>query len=270
MYGPYFLAAVIMSAMYFIILNIVFSQSIANMTYGLTMQGMFSCGIVVMSFFTIGYMLYINSFLIKRRKKEFGLYAILGLEKRHVGQIILRENFILNICAVAFGLLVGIILGKLVMVVLLMLLHTAPGSYYQISPMALVVTGLLFGGIFILTTFYNLLQVRMANPVDLMQGEKKGERKLRGVIPFTIAGLLLLLSGYGAAILVNSSAAALVLFWPAVLVVIMATWLLFIVGSNFLLTRLQNNKQFYYQPDNFIAVSGLLHRLRQHAGGLAN
>ncbi|MEG1662162.1 MAG: FtsX-like permease family protein, partial [Clostridiales bacterium] len=181
--------------------------------------------IVVMSFFTIGYMLYINSFLIKRRKKEFGLYAILGLEKRHVGQIILRENFILNICAVAFGLLVGIILGKLVMVVLLMLLHTAPGSYYQISPMALVVTGLLFGGIFILTTFYNLLQVRMANPVDLMQGEKKGERKLRGVIPFTIAGLLLLLSGYGAAILVNSSAAALVLFWPAVLVVIMATWL---------------------------------------------
>ena len=103
MYLPYAIASAIMSAMFFIIVNTVLSKSISNMSYGPTMMSMLTFGIVVMSLFTFGYMLYLNSFLIKRRKKEFGLYGILGLENRHVGKIILAENTILNFSSLAYG-----------------------------------------------------------------------------------------------------------------------------------------------------------------------
>ncbi len=270
MYGPYFFASTVMSAVYFIILNVVFNRSIANMSYGATIQAMFTLGIVVMTLFAIGYIFYINGFLIRRRKKEFALYGILGLEKRHVLRIIIWENVIVNGCSLIAGLLSGAVLGKLVMFCLLRVLSTAPGSYYQISLPALLLTCFTFGIIFIATTCYNALQVHLARPVDLLHGAKKGEKKLRGVIPLSLLGLLILAFAYILAIVVESPGIAISLFWPDVILVIIATWLLFVVGCYFVLSRLQKNKKFYYRPENFITVSGLLHRLRRNASGLAN
>ncbi|RCX16115.1 putative ABC transport system permease protein [Anaerobacterium chartisolvens] len=270
MYIPYVIATVIMSSMYFIIINIVFSKSISNMSFGPTMQAMLTFGLVVMSLFTIAYMLYINSFLIKRRKQEFGLYAVLGLEKRHVGKIILWESAMLNTASMALGFLFGVVFGKLAFVLLLKIVKTAPNSKYVLSPSAFVVTAVIFAGIFVLTTIYNLNQVRLAKPVELLSGKRKGEKKVRGVVPLTIIGLILLCTAYTVSITAKIPASALLLFWPAVILVIIATWMLFTAGSVFLLRALKRNKGYYYKPGNFIAVSGLMHRLKQNASGLYN
>lgn len=270
MVGPYFVATAILSGMFFIILNLIDSQSISNIIYGPTLQAMLSIGINVMTFFTVIYMLYINSFLIKRRKTEFGLYGVLGLEKRHVGRIIFWENLILSGAGLAFGLLSGAVFGKLVFLILMRALRTAPGSTFSPSVSAMAETATIFLVIFLLTCLYNVFQVRLASPIDLLRGEKKGEKQPRFVLPLTLVGVVTLGGGYALSILSRLPTVALVAFWPAVILVIIGTLCLFTSGSIFLLRRLRKNKQFYYRPRNFVAVSGLMHRMKQNAAGLAN
>ena len=270
LYVPYLIASVIMSAMYFIITNLVASKSIANLSNGMTTQTLLAVGLAVMSLFTVGYMLYINSFLIKRRKKEFGLYGVLGLEKRHVGRVIFWENLMLSATSLVLGIATGCVFGRLIFRLLMLVLDTAQGSAYALAPQAFFSTAGMFAILFLLTTLYNLFQVRLSSPINLLKGEKRGEKKLRGVLPLSILGLLLLGLAYGASIVVADPVFVFLLFWPAVILVILATWLLFTAGSAVILRGLQKKKRFYYQPQNFIAVSGLLHRMRQNAAGLAN
>lgn len=270
MYLPFFIATVLISGMFFIIFNLVFSESISNMSYGGTTRFMLLIGLVVMSLFTVGYMLYINSFLIKRRKNEFGLYGILGLEKRHVVRIIRTEGRILNYSALLGGLISGIVFGRLIFMLLMALMDVAKGSVYSLSPWAFAATIFMFLVIFWCMSIYNAAQVRLANPITLMSGEGKAEKPVRGVIPTAIAGFIIMAGGYAMAILSRQPAVALGLFWPAVILVIIGTWLLFIGGTAFVLRCLKRNKRFYYKPRNFIAVSGLIYRLKQNAAGLAN
>ena len=270
MYLPYFIATALISSMFFIIFSVVLSKSVSNMSFGGTMVGMLTVGVVVMAIFTFCYMLYINSFLIKRRKKEFGLYGILGLEKRHVSRIILLENVMLNLSALAAGLLCGTVFGKLVFMALMAALKTAPGSMFQLPLQAYGFTAAIFFVIFIATTIYNLLQVHLANPINLIHGEKKGEKKVRFVIPLTIIGLLFVGGAYWFSITVKAMGMALSLFWPAVILVILGTHALFVAGSQFVLRALQKSSRFYYKARNFITISGLMHRLKENAAGLAN
>ncbi|HOP11009.1 MAG TPA: ABC transporter permease [Oscillospiraceae bacterium] len=270
MYLPYAIATAIMSAMFFIIINTVFSKSISNMSYGPTMMAMLQFGIIVMALFTFGYMLYLNSFLIKRRKKEFGLYGILGLEKRHVSRIILTENTILNFSSLGTGLLLGTVFGKLIFMLLMVIVHSAPASKFELSPTAYLITILFFGLIFFVTSIYNQFRVRLANPIDLINGDKKGEKKLRGVIPLSLLGLACTGVGYYVSFVVKGSGAALGFFWPAVILVIIGTNLLFVSGSQFVLRAIKKNPRLYYKPRNFVSVSGLVHRMKQNALGLAN
>ncbi len=270
MYLPYAIASAIMSAMFFIIVNTVLSKSISNMSYGPTTMTMLIFGLVVMSLFTFGYMLYLNSFLIKRRKKEFGLYSILGLEKRHVGKIIFAENTMLNFSALGAGLLFGTVFGKLIFMLLMVIIRSAPDSKFELSPWAYALTIAFFGVIFLITSLYNQFRVRLTNPIDLINGEKKGEKKLRGVILLTLLGLFCTGLGYYASFIVKGSGAAIGYFWPAVILVIVGTNLLFVSGSQFVLRAVKKNPSLYYKPKNFISVSGLVHRMKQNALGLAN
>ena len=267
---PYFIATAVLSGMFFIILNLIFSQSISNIIYGPTLQSMLSIGIVVMSFFTVIYMLYINSFLMSRRKTEFGLYGVLGLEKRHVGRIIFWENLALSGGGLLLGLASGAVFGKLIFLILMRAMHSmAPGSTFSPTLPALLATSAIFFCIFLLTCLYNVVKVRLASPIDLLHGEAKGEKKPRFTLPITILGILTLGGGYALSLMAGMPAMALVSFWPAVLLVIIGTLCLFTSGSVLLLNRLRKNKKFYYQPRNFVAVSGLLHRMKQNAAGLA-
>lgn len=270
MYAPFFVAAAVMSGMYFIIVNMIFSLGISNMPSGPTAQSLLTVGIGVMSFFIVGYMLYINSFLIKRRKKEFGLYGVLGLEKRHVGRMIFHENLMLTCAALAAGIAFGCVFGKLCFMMLMKAIHTAPDSRFEFTIGSFIAVIAMFGFIFVLTTLYNLMQVRLASPIDLLRGEKMGEKKVRFVLPMTVLGVLGMGAAYFVAITVKQPAFALIFFWPAVIVVIIATYMLFISGSAFVLGRMKKRKRFYYKSKNFIAVSGLMHRMKQNASGLAN
>ena len=270
LYLPYAVATAVMSAMFFIILNIVVAKSISNMSFGGTMRAMLLFGIVIMGLFTASYMFYLNSFLIKRRKKEFGLYGILGLEKRHVSRIIFFESLLMNAGSLGFGLLCGTVFGRLLFLLLMSLTRVAEGSTFELSGVAYLVTAAFFFLIFLVNTVYNQFQVRLANPIDLLSGEKMGEKKLRGVIPMTVLGVLSLGGAYWFSMTTQSQALAIGMFWPAVILVILGTYLLFAAGSQFVLRAIKKNDRLYYRPKNFISVSGLMHRMKQNASGLAN
>lgn len=267
---PYFIAAALMSAMYFIITNLLLAKSVQNMSHGAITQSLLMVGQYLMTLFIVGYMFYINSFLMKRRKKEFGLYGVLGLEKRHVARIILLESLLLNLAALALGLAIGCAFGRLCFYALMRVVRVAEGSVYRLEPNALSATCGVFCVVFASTTLYNLLQVYRANPIELLHGEKKGERRARLTPLMAVLGAAMLVAAYAWAILADSPVGALLLFWPAVLLVILATYLLFIAGSAFVLNLLSRCRSFYYRPGPFIAISSLKHRMKQNAAGLSN
>lgn len=269
LYLPYAVAVSAISGMFFMILNTVLSKSISNMTFGQTTIAMLLIGCFIMAIFTFGFMLYLNSFLIKRRKKEFGLYGVLGLEKKHIGRIVFLENTILNLSSLAVGLIGGTVLGRLAFWLLLRLINVAPGSEFKLSPMAYIATILFFLAIFAVDTIYNQIKVRTANPIDLLHGDNKGEKKLRGTGFLAVLGVISLGLGYTASITCKLPYMALFLFWPAVLAVVIGTFLLFLAGSQAVLSAIKKSRA-YYKPRNFISVSTLAHRLRQNSAGLSN
>jgi len=270
-YLPFFIASTIIVSVYFMVTNIIYTRSIGNVEYSRTLQDMFAFGMVIMTILIFPFMLYINSFLIKQRKKEFGLYAILGLEKRHVGRVIFWENLVASLSALALGIVVGCVFGRLIFMLLLFALNAlASGSRFSIPWQAFAFTCALFLVIFVVTTLYNLLHVRLANPIDLLKGPRKGEKKVRFVIPLALFGFVLLAWAYYTAITVTNALTALTTFFIAVIAVIIATFLLFIAGSQFFLRILRKNKKIYYKPNNFVAISGMFHRMKQNAAGLAS
>lgn len=269
-YLPYAVATAVMSAMFFIVTNTVISESIGNISYGGTLSAMLTIGCVVMAIFTFGYMFYLNSFLIKRRRKEFGLYGILGLEKRHISRVIFLENTMLGLGSLACGLIAGTVFGRLMFMVLGALLKYGSGSVFTLSPTAYLVTAAFFAAVFLVTTLYNQRIVRIANPIELLHAEAKGEKRLWGTIPLGILGFLCLGGAYWFSMTVKVMSNALLYFWPAVVLVIVGVNLLFRSGSQLVLAALKKNDNVYYKPQGFITISGLQHRLKQNAAGLAN
>lgn len=270
MYIPFVIAYITMVSIYFMVITIMFSRGISDVPAGDNLKIMFGIGMVVMTFLMILFMLYINSFLVKRRKKEFGLYGILGLEKRHVGKVIVLENLILSGISLLIGIISGCIFSKLIFMLLYYSLNVTPNSRFDLPAEAFSITLLLFSVIFILTSLFNLLQVSLANPIDLLKGGNVGEKKVRFVFIKTILGLCILGWAYYAALSVNHALNALTQFFIAVLAVIIATYILFQAGSLFFLTALKKNKKFYYKANNFISISGMFYRMKQNAAGLAS
>ena len=173
-YVPHIIATAVISGVYLLIAGLMFSYGLANLTSGKTTQAMFSFGMVVFSIFAFFFMLYVNNFLIGRRKREFGLYAVLGLEKRHVGRVLRWENLFTLGLGLILGIVCALIFGQLAFWILLKLIDCADGSRFVISAKAYAITLVFFGGIFIVTSVYNTLRVRIANPMELIRAPKKG------------------------------------------------------------------------------------------------
>lgn len=267
---PYYIAATIMISVYFLVVMLIYSPGLADVPEGGSLKLMLSIGFIVLNIFVAIFMFYINSFLIKQRKKEFGLYGILGLEKRHIGHVMLWENLFINGLAILLGIVTACIFGWLVFMLLLKSIRVTLNTYFAIPMEAFVITVVFFSVLFFVILIFNLLQVRMANPIDLLKSDHAGEKKARFLIPITVVGLALLGYAYYIALNVTNPLQALNKFFLAVVMVIFASYALFTSGSVTLLKILKKKKKFYYKPDNFISVAGMIHRMKQNASGLAS
>ena len=266
---PYILTTAIISGVFMLIGGLMFSDGLNNLPTGKTATGIFSFGMVVFAIFAFFFMVYINNFIVGRRKREFGLYGILGLEKRHVGRVLVWENLITLGLGVILGAVIALVFGRLLFLILLKMIRAAAGSVFSIAPVAYILTLLLFFAVFVVTSLLNLRQVRLSSPIELINSEKKGEKDSKLIIPLTIFGFVCLIAAYYFAWSIIVPGVALGLFFLLAILVIIATNILFTSGSIVTLRALRANKKLYYKPRNFIAIGGMFQRMRQNAKSLA-
>jgi len=269
-YLPYILASIGTIMMFYILCSMAFNDGLNNMYGGGQMATILSLGIIVVGIFAVIFLLYTNSFLIKRRKKEIGLYNILGLGKRHIARMMSLETLYVALLSLAAGLGLGILLSKLMFALLLRMLEFAVPLGFSVNTAGLILTLVIFGAIFLLALVFNLVQIGKAKPIDLMRGSQHGEREPKTKWLLALIGILTLGSGYYIAQTVESPIAAIGMFFVAVILVIIGTYCLFTAGSIAVLKALRKNKSFYYRTKNFTSVSGMLYRMKQNAVGLAN
>lgn len=229
-----------------------------------------STGEVVVVIFCVIFLIYSNSFLMKRRQKEIGLYNILGLERNHIGIVMLLETMITTMLSLAAGIAVGILASKLALLLLLRLLHIPAILGFYISLKGIVVCLLMFGGIFLLILILNLTRIRLSRPVELLHGNSTGEKEPKAKWLMALIGFVCLGIGYYLAVTTESPISAISIFLLAVILVMTGTYLLFTAGSIVILKFLRRRKGFYYKTNNFISISGMLYRMKQNAVGLAS
>ena len=267
-YVPYILASAFSVMMYFIMDNLYRNRSLVEK--GSPLAIMLSYADVVLLIFSVIFLFYINSFLIKRRKKELGIYNILGMGKGHLGKMLFLESVITTVASIIGGILAGILFGKLVYLVLLKILYLKRNIVYMISPVSIGITAAIFGGIFFVMFLYNLVQMKLSNPIELLRGGNTGEREPKTKWLMTIIGIACLASGYYISLTTKEPLQALGQFFIAVVLVVVGTYALFMAGSITLLKILRNRKSYYYKTRHFTAVSGMIYRMKQNAVGLAN
>ncbi|MDL2294102.1 FtsX-like permease family protein [Ruminococcaceae bacterium OttesenSCG-928-D13] len=268
-YLPYLLACVVSVFTFYTMLAINLNGALDGIRSESVVKSFTAIGAIILALFCSALIFYTNSFLAKRRKKELGLYSILGMEKKNIGIVMFFETLLIAAAALVLGLLLGLLLSRLLFLVLLRLVQYEVTVDMPVSYSAIVITIIFFGAVFLLALLSNLRQVRLANPIDLMSGARQGEKEPRASWLLTLIGLGCLGGGYFIALYFRSPSEALMMFLVAVFLVIIGTFCLFTSGSIALLKLLRRNKNYYYTPRHFISVSGLIYRMKQNAAGLA-
>lgn len=269
-YIPYVLTCISTIAMFYMMHFLSGNPGLKEMSGGDSLITILKLGNIVIGVFSVIFLFYTNSFLIKRRKKEFGLFNILGMEKKHISKVIVWEASFVTVFSLAIGLASGMIVGKLMFLLLNNILHFEVPLTYFVSIKSIGVTSILFLGIFVLTLLNNLRHIHLAKPIELLRGGQVGEKEPKTKWVLVIIGVAALASGYYIALVTDSPLAALNKFFLAVLLVIIGTYALFTAGTIALLKLMRKNKGFYYQTKHFISVSGMIYRMKQNAVGLAN
>lgn len=269
-YLPYSLACICCMSMFYILHAISVNLGINEMSGSEAIKMILSLGTVVVGIFSVIFLFYTNSFLMKRRKKEIGLYNILGMEKKHIAKMLIFETLLVSLVCLIAGLLCGILFSKLIFLLLLKILNFKVPFVFVVSVASLKITTALFLVIFILTLLTNLMHIRLSKPIELLKGGQVGEKEPKTKWLMTLLGTLALGIGYGIAIIVESPLLAISLFFIAVLLVMFGTYALFTAGSIVFLKMLRKNKKYYYQARHFTSVSNMIYRMKQNAVGLAN
>lgn len=229
-----------------------------------------SLGIIVIAIFSAIILFYSNSFVIKRRKKEFGLINILGMDKKQISFILFLETIFLFLISIVSGLALGILFSKLSTLLLHKLLHFNVSYGFTVSAHAVSYTVILFLAIFLLTLIFNLFQICLSKPVELLSGGNVGEKEPKTKWIMAILGVICLGLGYFISLTTTKPLQAMNIFFLAVILVIIGTYFIFIAGSIALLKTLRKNKSYYYKTNHFTAVSGMIYRMKQNAAGLAS
>lgn len=270
-YIPYMLTCICCIAMTYMMFFVTQSKDLSEMVpNSAIVTSIMFLGIAVIYIFSFIFLLYSNSFVMKRRQKEIGLYNILGLEKGHIMKMMAVETLLTSVISIIGGIAVGILGSKLALLLLLKILHVPAQLGFYVCVPGIATCALMFLPVVIVTLFRNIHRVRLNQPIELLRGGNTGEREPKAKWLMALLGFICLGSGYYIAVTTESPVTALGMFFAAVLLVMAGTYLLFTAGSIAVLKILRWKKSFYYKTKNFTSVSGMLYRMKQNAMGLAS
>ncbi|MDE6148628.1 MAG: ABC transporter permease [Ruminococcus sp.] len=269
-YVPYIITCILTVAMYYIMESLSGNEGLNNILGADTVSYTLELGSRIVAIFAFIFLFYTNSFLTKNRKKEFGLFNILGMEKKHISKVIGFESIYVVLISLSAGFLVGILLDKLMYLVITKLIKAEITLGFYISKEAILHTLILFGILFLIIFLNSLRMIHLAKPIELLKGGSMGEKEPKSKWLIAILGLGCLGGGYYISLTVENPIAALSLFFVAVILVVVGTYLIFTASSISFLKLLKKNKRYYYKTNHFISVSGMIYRMKQNAVGLAN
>lgn len=269
-YIPYILMCTFVIMMYYMMNSIIYNDDVRNIPSVENVLLILNVGLWVLRIFAVIFLFYINSFLMKRRTKEIGLYNILGMEKRHIGIMMFFESLYITAVTIAAGVLLGIVFAKLMFLLLLKLIAAESVPAFDMQLKSVMNTALFFLAVFAVTYLYNLCRVHLSSAIELLHGKELGEKEPKTKILMTVIGILCIGAGYYFALFEKNPLKAVNLFLLAVILVMLGTYALFTAGSIALLKLLRKNKSFYYKTGHFMSVSGMLYRMKQNAVGLAS
>ena len=256
---------------FYIVFTLRTDERILQLRGGQYIEVFMSIGVAVMMLLSVILLFYINSFLMKQRKREFGVYNILGLEKRHICRVLFHETALSSLASVVLGLAMGTLFYKLCSLLICQLLNAEIVlGFYFINARSLALSGAFFLVLDVMAYGVNCVTIARMKPVEMLSSANVGEREPKVKWPLLVLGLLALGGGYYISLTTQNPLKALVLFFVAVILVIIGTYFLFVAGSIFVLKALKKNKRFYYNKKHMPAVSGLLYRMKQNAVGLAS
>lgn len=269
-YYPFFLTNILSVMIFYVMASIQNQTIIATLPGSYIFVQFLKVGVVMTGMFAGVFLLYTNGLLIRQRKKELGLYTIFGLEKKHIAKVLILESMLLTTAGLVAGIVLGIVLGKLFFLVLLKLLHLDSGLTFQFLTEALVQTGICFIVIGVFILFYNLFSVMKAKPVELLYAAHKGDNYHSFVWVKALLGIICIGGAYALIFTTPSPIDIIGRVFPIALLILSGTLFFFSSCSVVLLQALKKNDGYYYKPENFISVSGLIYRLKQNAKGLSN
>ena len=270
LYIPYILTGSLMVMMYYILSFLAVSPALSQMKGGTTLSMLLPLGSGVIAVFSAIFLFYTNSFLVRQRNKEFGLYNILGMDKRNIRKIMLWENGMIAVLSILSGLCLGVALSKLAEAGLLNILELGVDYRLTIDKGSIVKTVGVYAVIYICLLGYSVLRVNCLNPLQLLQSSRVGEKPPKANWLVALLGVILLGVAYYLAVSIEAPLTALIWFFIAVIMVIIATYLLFGAGSVALCKLLKKNKSYYYKANHFVSVSSMVYRMKRNGAGLAS
>lgn len=269
-YFPYILTCIFTIAMYYIMKSLSLNKGLENVLGADTVAYVLKLGSNVIAVFSFIFLFYTNSFLTRKRKKEFGLLNILGMEKKHIARMIGFESIYVMAISFAGGIGLGVLLDKLMYAAISRLIKIDIPLGFYFSQKAAASTLVLFGILFFLIFINSLRMIHISKPIELLKGGNTAEKEPKSKWLTALLGVIFLGTGYYIAVTIKNPMMALLLFFVAVILVIAGTYLIFTAGSIAFLKILKKNKRYYYKTNHFISVSGMMYRMKQNAVGLAN
>lgn len=269
-YLPYLLACIVIVALFCIMLTLASDPYLGQMQHGGSVSQMLGFGVLIMALFSAIILFYTNSTFTKQRKREFAIYNILGMEKRHISYVLFWESLYTAAMALFFGLVAAGVFSKLLQLVLVRLIGGEATFGLNISLMSIGYTAVFFGALFLLLLLNTIRIIHLSNPVQLLRAGSEGEREPRSKWILALLGAVCLAAGYIISLRTNAALYAIQYFFPAVILVIIGTYLTFIALSIVVLKALRKNRRYYYKTSHFATVSGLIYRMSRNAAGLAS
>lgn len=269
-YIPYILTCIMTVAMFYIVKSLSLNPGLENMLGGNFLNTTMGLGSGVVAIFSFIFLFYTNSFLVKQRKKEFGVFNILGMERRHIARVVGWETVYVTLISLGAGLGLGLALDKVMFLAVVRIIGAEVPLGFFVSAESIVFTVAFFLILFAMIYLNSVRQIRAADPIELLRAGNVGEKEPKANWLLTIWGIAAVGGGYYIAITTRNPMASVLMFFVAVVLVIVGTYLLFTSGSIALLKLLRKNKRYYYRTKHFVSVSGMIYRMKQNAVGLAN